>query len=82
MFPFCFLTTVDSAIANLREAKNSAGKCPPPDPDLCRDAEFGKNATDLSNQFAVPHEKRVTADSSARMCCFYAAKWNSQSRRL
>ena len=40
--PFLFPRRVDSAIEDLEEAKNLAGKSPPPDSDRLNDAEFGK----------------------------------------
>jgi len=37
-----FPRRIDSAIAGLEEAKNLAGKWPPPDSDARSDAEVGK----------------------------------------
>ena len=53
MFSFLFPRRVDSAIAGPEEAKNPAGKGPPPDSDPFSDAEFGKNLANLSRQFAA-----------------------------
>jgi hypothetical protein len=40
VLPFLFPRRVASAIAGLEEAKNLAGKSPPPDSDPFSDAEF------------------------------------------
>ena len=44
--------------AGPEEAKNPAGKSPPPDSDPFSDAEFGKNLANLSNQFAASANRR------------------------
>jgi len=58
-----FSRRVDSAIAGLEEAKNLAGKCPPPDSDPRSDAEFGKNLASVSRQFAASANHRCKGDS-------------------
>ena len=54
LFPRC----VDSAIAGPEEAKNLAGKSPPPDSDPFSDAEFGKNRANCQTQFAASANRR------------------------
>jgi hypothetical protein len=53
IFPFLFPRRVDSAIADLKEAKNPAGKVLRLIQDRLSEAEFGKNAAKLSKQFAA-----------------------------
>jgi len=49
---FRFPRRGDSAIAGLEEAKNPAGKSPPPDSDPFNDAEFGGKSRRLSSKLA------------------------------
>jgi hypothetical protein len=54
---FLFPRRVDSAIVGLEEAKNLAGKCPPPDSGPLSDAQFGKNLANLSKQIAASTDR-------------------------
>jgi len=51
VLPFHFPRPVVSAIAGLEEAKNLAGRSPPPDSDPFNDAQFGKNLAYSSRKF-------------------------------
>jgi hypothetical protein len=57
-FPFFSPPLLILPIQGLEEAKDLAGKCPPPDPNRLSDAEFSKNLANLSNQFAVSAHRR------------------------
>jgi hypothetical protein len=46
-------------IAGREEAKNLAGKSPPPDSDPFSDAESGRDLADLSSQFATRANSRL-----------------------
>ncbi len=58
IFAFCFPAAFNSAIAGLEEAKNLAGKCPPPDSGALSDTELDKNLGKLSSQFAATPNRR------------------------
>jgi hypothetical protein len=64
---FLFPRRVDFAIAGLEQAKNLAGKSPPPHSDPLNDAEFGKNLANLSNQFAVSANHRFEFHKSSQL---------------
>jgi hypothetical protein len=54
-------------VAGPEDAKNLAGKRPPPDSNPFSDAEFGKNLANLSNQFAASANRRFQIDKR-RQC--------------
>jgi len=49
-------------IAGLEEAKNPAGKSPPPDSGPLSGVEFGKNLTRLSRKFAAIPNRRFQSE--------------------
>src|SRR5258708_643233 len=54
-------------IAGPEEAKNLAGKSPPPDSDPFSDAEFGKNLAGLSSKLAATSNRRFEFEKGSQL---------------
>jgi hypothetical protein len=67
VLPFFCRAGLIPGLRGLEEAKNRAGKCPPPDSDPFSDAEFAKNLVRLSIQKAATTNSRFEFKKSSQL---------------
>src|SRR5439155_11950123 len=71
---FLFPRYVYSAVAGPEEAKNLAGKCPPPDSDPSSYAHFGTNLASLSRQFGASTSRQFKSKQRSQLFIRTAAR--------